>query len=62
MQEKTKKIIKEDIESVRAYADTFNVTMPDLDDKGDVIGLPAPYPREVNGVVQIGRASCRERV
>ncbi len=54
MQEKTKKIIKEDIESVRAYADTFNVTMPDLDDKGDVIGLPAPYPREVNGVVRSG--------
>ncbi len=54
MQEKTKRIIKEDIEAVRAYADTFNVEMPDLDDKGEVVGLPAPYPREVAGVVRSG--------
>ena len=45
MQEKTKRIIKEDIESVRAYADAFNVPMPDLDENGEVVGLPAPYPR-----------------
>ena len=52
MQEKTKRIIKEDIESVRAYADAFNVPMPDLDENGEVVGLPAPYPREVAGVVR----------
>lgn len=54
MQEKTKKIIKEDIEAVRAYADAFQVTMPDLDEKGEVVGLPAPYPREVAGTVRSG--------
>ncbi|MDR1194333.1 MAG: cobalamin-dependent protein [Peptococcaceae bacterium] len=54
MQEKTKRIIKEDIEVVRAYADTFHVEMPDLDEKGEVIGLPAPYPREVAGVARSG--------
>lgn len=54
MQEKTKRIIKEDIEAVRAYADTFGVEMPDLDEKGEVVGLPAPYPREVAGVVRSG--------
>lgn len=54
MQEKTKRIIQEDIESVRAYADAFQVEMPDLDEKGEVVGLPAPYPREVAGVVRSG--------
>lgn len=54
MQEKTKRIIKEDIESVRAYADCFNVPMPDLDENGEVIGLPAPYPRVVAGVERSG--------
>ncbi len=54
MQEKTKRIIKEDIESVRAYADCFGVEMPDLDENGEVVGLPAPYPREVAGVVRSG--------
>ncbi|MEL7623046.1 MAG: cobalamin-dependent protein [Clostridiales bacterium] len=54
MQEKTKRIIKEDIEAVRAYADTFGVEMPDLDEKGEVVGLPAPYPREVAGIVRSG--------
>ncbi len=54
MQEKTKKIIREDIEAVRAYADCFSVEMPDLDEKGEVVGLPAPYPREVAGVVRSG--------
>lgn len=54
MQEKTKRIIREDIEAVRAYADCFNVEMPDLDEKGEVIGLPAPYPREVAGTVRGG--------
>ena len=54
MQERTKKIIKEDIETVRAYADCFGVEMPDLDENGEVVGLPAPYPREVAGVVRSG--------
>ena len=31
-QEKTKQIIKEDIETIRAYADCFGVEMPDLDE------------------------------
>ena len=54
MQEKTKKIIKEDIDAVRAYADCFGVEMPDLNENGEVIGLPAPYPRDVAGVVRSG--------
>ena len=54
MQEKTKKIIKEDIEAVRAYADCFDVEMPDLDENGEVVGLPAPYPRVVAGVERSG--------
>lgn len=53
-QKLTKKIIREDIESVRAYADCFDVEMPDVDQDGHVIGLPAPYPREVAGVVRSG--------
>ncbi|BFK86112.1 hypothetical protein I4200191B4_04180 [Pseudoflavonifractor gallinarum] len=54
MQEKTKRIIREDIEAVRAYADCFGVEMPDLDENGEVVGLPAPYPREVAAVVRSG--------
>ncbi len=54
MQERTKKIIKEDIETIRAYADCFGVEMPDLDENGEVVGLPGPYPREVAGVVRSG--------
>ncbi len=54
MQEKTKRIIKEDIDAVRAYADVFSVEMPDLDENGEVVGLPGPYPREVAGVVRSG--------
>ena len=53
-QEKTKQIIKEDIETIRAYADCFGVEMPDLDENGEVVGLPGPYPREVAGVVRSG--------
>lgn len=54
MQEKTKKIILEDLETIRAYADTFNVEMPDVDEAGNVVGLPGPFPREVAGVVRSG--------
>ena len=53
-QERTKKIIKEDIETIRAYADCFGVEMPDLDENGEVVGLAAPPPREVAGVVRSG--------
>jgi len=65
MQEKTKRIIKEDIESVRAYADCFGVEMPDLDESDEVVGLPAPYPREVAGIVRSGyrihELACKAR-
>ena len=54
MQENTKRIIKEDIEAIRAYSEIFGVEMPDLDENGEVVGLPAPYPREVAGVVRSG--------
>lgn len=54
MQERTKEIIRQDIERVRAYARVFNVEMPDLDENGNVVGLPGPYPREVAGVVRSG--------
>lgn len=54
MQEKTKQIIREDIEAVRAYADCFGVEMPDLDEHGEVVGLPGPYPRVVAGVERSG--------
>lgn len=53
-QARTKQIIKDDIETIRAYADAFGVEMPDLDENGEVVGLPAPYPREVAGVVRSG--------
>ena len=46
-QARTKQIIKDDIETIRAYADAFGVEMPDLDENGEVVGLPAPYPREL---------------
>lgn len=54
MQERTKKIIRDDIDAVRAYADCFDVEMPDVDESGEVIGLPAPYPRVVAGVERSG--------
>lgn len=54
MQERTQKIICEDIDRVRAYARIFDVTMPDVGPDGSVKGLPAPYPREVAGVVRGG--------
>ncbi|MGI6677984.1 MAG: cobalamin-dependent protein [Dehalobacterium sp.] len=54
MQEKTKKIIREDYERVQAYARVFGVEMPVVEEDGTVTGLPLPYPREVNGVVRSG--------
>ena len=53
-QGRTKEIIKQDIETIRAYSDCFDVEMPDVDANGEVVGLPAPYPREVEGVVRSG--------
>ena len=54
MQEKTKKIIIEDQERVRAYEKVFSVPMPQVTKDGDVTGLPAPYPRVVAGVERSG--------
>ncbi len=54
MQEKTKRILLEDVKQVEAYEDTFGVVMPKVAPDGTVSGLPAPYPREVNGVVRDG--------
>jgi len=54
MQEKTKKIIREDYDRVEAYARVFGVEMPVVEEDGTVTGLPLPYPREVNGVVRSG--------
>lgn len=50
----TERIIKEDIEIIRAYEKAFNVKMPYIDEKGNVQGLPDPYPRKINGVVRSG--------
>ncbi|MBW1636786.1 MAG: cobalamin-dependent protein [Deltaproteobacteria bacterium] len=54
MQEKTIRILVEDEKRVRAYEDTFGVTMPKVEPDGTVTGLPKPYPREVNGVIRNG--------
>lgn len=54
MQEKTKKIIIEDYESVQAYERVFGVEMPKVGADGTVSGLPTPYPRVVNGVERSG--------
>lgn len=53
-QEKTIRIIKEDYERVQAYAKVFDVEMPQVHSDGSVTGLPAPYPRVVNGVERGG--------
>ena len=54
MQEKTKRIIAEDYDRVKAFAETFVVPMPTLGKDGSIDGLPAPYPREVCGVERSG--------
>ncbi len=54
MQEKTIRILIEDVKQVKAYEDTFGVTMPKVEADGTVTGLPKPYPREVNGVIRDG--------
>lgn len=50
----TERIIREDIEQIRAYEDAFGVPMPYIDENGDIQGLPAAYPREENGVIRSG--------
>lgn len=50
----TERIIREDIERIKAYEKAFNVKMPYIDENGDIKGLPDSYPREVNGVVRGG--------
>jgi len=54
MQEKTIRILVEDEKQIKAYEETFGVTMPKVGPDGTVTGLPKPYPREVNGVVRDG--------
>ncbi len=54
MQEKTKRILLEDVKQVEAYEETFGVAMPKVAPDGSVTGLPKPYPREVNGVIRDG--------
>ena len=54
MQEKTEIILIEDDKWVRAYEETFGVPMPRVGRDGSVEGLPAPFPREMDGVVRSG--------
>ncbi len=54
MQERTKQIIIDDYDSICAYQETFGVAMPTIGKDGEVEGLPAPYPRVVNGVERSG--------
>lgn len=54
MQEKTKQIITEDYERVQAYEKVFGVEMPKMGQDGSITGLPAPFPRVVNGVERSG--------
>lgn len=54
MQEKTHRIIIEEEKSLAAYSDTFGVSMPTVGSDGSVKGLPAPYPRMVEGVERSG--------
>lgn len=54
MQEKTLKIIVEEEKSLRAFEDAFGAPMPTVGPDGSVKGLPAPYPRVVNGVERSG--------
>lgn len=51
---RTERIIREDIDRIRAYEKAFGVKMPYIDENGDIQGLPEPYPREVCGVERGG--------
>lgn len=50
----TERIIREDIDRIKAFEKAFGVEMPYVDENGDVQGLPEAYPREVNGVIRSG--------
>lgn len=50
----TERIIRENMDRIRAYEKAFNVKMPYADDEGVVHDLPDSYPREVCGVVRSG--------
>lgn len=50
----TERIIREDMETIRAYEKAFGVKMPWADENGVVHDLPDSYPREVCGVVRGG--------
>ncbi|SCG81997.1 2-methyleneglutarate mutase [Proteiniborus sp. DW1] len=50
----TERIIREDIDRIKAYEKAFGVKMPYIDENGEIQGLPDAYPREVNGVVRSG--------
>lgn len=50
----TERIIKEDIDRIKAYEKAFGVEMPYIDKNGEIQNLPDPYPREVAGVVRSG--------
>ncbi|MDR2947558.1 MAG: 2-methyleneglutarate mutase, partial [Candidatus Adiutrix sp.] len=54
MQEKTIRIIQEDDKGLRAFEEAFGVPMPKAGPDGSVTGLPAPYPRMVEGVERSG--------
>lgn len=50
----TERIIREEMERIRAYEEAFDVKMPWADENGDIHDLPEAYPREVCGVVRGG--------
>lgn len=50
----TEKIIREDIDRIKAYEKAFGVEMPYIDKNGNIQNLPDPYPREVGGVIRSG--------
>ncbi len=54
VQEKTKQMIRDDYDYVRAYARVFRVEMPLVANDESITGLPGPYPRQVAGVVRDG--------
>ena len=54
MQEKTIRIIEAEDKGLRAFEDTFGVSMPKAGPDGSIQGLPAPYPRMVEGVERSG--------
>lgn len=50
----TERIIREEMERIRAYEHAYDVKMPWADENGVIHDLPEAYPREVCGVVRGG--------